>query len=163
MSVSPAPPRPPFTIKGWHVAVGVVAFFSVVIAVDGTFLTLAYRTHPGQVEARPYETGLIYNAELERLRMQEALGWRAAAEARPEGVMIRLQDREGQPLSGLKVTATLQRPATEQGRSLLTLTETEPGRYVGRRAGLSGAWDTRVEAHGGSGQSFVAERRLTWP
>lgn len=160
---APAPLRVPFTVKGWHVAAGVVAFFVLVIGVDTAFLTLAYRTHPGQVATRPYEAGLIYNAELDRLRAQEALGWRAAAEARPDGVMVLLQDRDGKPLSGLTVRATLQRPATEQGRSVLTLTETAPGRYVGDRAGLSGAWDARVEAVGGAGQSFVAERRLTWP
>lgn len=162
MPASPSSPRVPFTVKGWHVAAGVVAFFAVVIAVDAAFLTLAYRTHPGQVAPRPYEAGLIYNAELERQRAQEALGWRAAVEARADGVMVLLQDRDGKPLSGLRVTATLLRPATEQGRTVVTLAETGPGQYVGARPGLSGAWDTRVEAFG-DGPSFVAERRLTWP
>ena len=162
MTASSSPPRVPFTVKGWHVAAGVVAFFAIAIGVDGAFLTLAYRTHPGQVAARPYETGLIYNAELERQRAQEALGWRAAVEARADGVMVLLQDRDGQPLSGLRVTATLLRPATEQGRTVVTLTEADPGQYVGTKPGLSGAWDARVEALG-TGPSFVAERRLTWP
>lgn len=155
--------KPPFTIRGWHVAAGVVGFFALVIGVDSAFLVMAYRTHPGQVATRPYEAGLVYNAELERQRAQQALGWRAAAEARPDGVTVVLQDRDGKPLSGLRVSATLQRPATEQGRAVLALTETAPGRYVGGRAGLSGAWDTRVEVLGKPGQSFVAERRLTWP
>jgi len=162
MTAPSTPPRVPFTVKGWHVAAGVVAFFAVVIGVDGAFLTLAYRTHPGQVAPRPYEAGLLYNTELERLRVQEALGWRAALEARPDAVIVLLRDRDGQPLRGLKVTATLLRPATEQGRSVLTLTETAPGQYSGARAGLSGVWDARVDATGG-GHSFVAERRLTWP
>jgi nitrogen fixation protein FixH len=77
-------------------------------------------------------------------------------------VIVLLQDRDGQPLRGLKVTATLLRPATEQGRSVLTLTETAPGQYSGPRAGLSGVWDARIDATGG-GHSFMAERRLTWP
>ena len=162
MTLPSKPPRVPFTVKGWHVAAGVVAFFAVVIGVDAAFLTLASRPHPGQVAPRPYEAGLIYNTELERLRVQEALGWRAAIEARPDAVMVLLRDRDGQPLRGLKVTATLLRPATEQGRSVLTLTETAPGQYSGPRAGLSGVWDVRVEA-GGGGHSFVAGRRLTWP
>lgn len=153
----------PFTIRGWHVAAGVVAFFAIVIGVDGTFLTLAYRTHPGQVEARPYETGLIYNAELERLRTQEALGWRAGVEARPGGLTVIMQDRDGTPLGGLKIVVTLQRPATEQGRGVVALTETAPGRYEGLRAGLVGAWDARIEATGAAHESFLADRRLTWP
>ena len=159
----PAPPaRPSFVIRGWHVAVGVVGFFAVVIGVDASFLVLAYRTHPGQVEAKPYETGLIYNAELARIRAQEALGWRAGAEARANGLEVVLEDRQGRPLSGLRVSALLQRPATEQGRSDVVLKETAPGRYEVRRV-LSGAWDVRVEADGGAGRRFIAERRLTWP
>ena len=160
---APAPPaRPPFAVKGWHVAAGVVAFFTVVIGVDTSFLVLAYRTHPGQVEAKPYETGLIYNAELERIRAQEALGWRAGAEARTNGLEVVMQDRQGRPLTGLRVSALLQRPATEQGKADVMLSETAPGRYEARRA-LSGAWDVRVEARGGAGRWFIAERRLTWP
>ena len=162
MTAPPAPPRVPFTVKGWHVAAGVVAFFVVIIGVNAVFLTMAYRTHPGQVAPRPYEAGLLYNTELERLRVQEALGWRAALEARPDALIVLLQDRDGQPVRGLKVTATMLRPATEQGRSVLNLTETAPGHYAAPRGGLSGAWDARVDAPGG-GHSFVAERRLTWP
>lgn len=163
MSAPVSPIRPPFTVKGWHVAAGVFAFFAVVIGVDSVFLTLAYRTHPGQVAPRPYEAGLIYNAELERQRAQTARGWRAAVGARPDGVTVVMQDRDGAPITGLAVTAILQRPATEHGRRELMLTETSPGRYGGARAGLSGAWDTRIEARGASGPAFIAERRLTWP
>ena len=155
-------PKPPFAVKGWHVAAGVVAFFALVISVDAAFLVTAYRTHPGQVAPRPYEAGLIYNAELERLRVQDALGWRAGAEARPNGLEVLIQDRDGRPLTGLKVSATLQRPATEQGRAEVVLREAAPGQYGADRV-LSGAWDARIEAVDGAGRSFIAERRLTWP
>ncbi|MDP3803546.1 FixH family protein [Brevundimonas sp.] len=154
--------KPPFVVKGWHVAAGVVAFFALVVGVDAAFLVMAYRTHPGQVAARPYEAGLIYNAELERLRVQDALGWRAGAEARANGLDVLMQDREGRPLTGLRVSATLQRPATEQGRAEVVLGETAPGRYAVDRA-LSGAWDARIEAADDAGRTFIAERRLTWP
>ncbi|MBN8528470.1 MAG: FixH family protein [Caulobacterales bacterium] len=151
-----------FVIKGWHVAAMVVGFFAVVIAVDGLFLTLAYRTHPGQVAAKPYETGLLYNAEIKRFRDQQALGWRAATEARPGMLVVWMRDREGGPVTGLKPTALLQRPATEQGAMRLTLTETTPGQYEVRRDGLTGAWDVRIESDDGQGRDFVAERRLIW-
>lgn len=162
MTAPSKPSKPPFTVKGWHVAAGVVAFFVLVISVDAGFLVMAYRTHPGQVAARPYETGLIYNAELERLRAQDALGWRVGAEARPDGLNVLMQDREGRPLTGLKVSATLRRPATEQGRAEVALKEETPGRYGADRA-LSGVWDARIEAVDGAGRTFFAERRLTWP
>lgn len=154
--------KPPFAVRGWHVAAGVVAFFVIVVGVDAGFLVMAYRTHPGQVAPRPYEAGLIYNAELERQRVQDALGWRAGAEARPNGLDVLMQDRDGRPLTGLKVSATLQRPATDQGRAEVVLKEAAPGQYGADRA-LSGAWDVRIEAVDGAGRSFIAERRLTWP
>lgn len=155
--------KPSFTVRGWHVGAAVVAFFALVIGVDAGFLVMAYRSHPGQVAARPYEAGLVYNAELERLRAQEALGWRAGAAAQAGGLEVLLQDREGRPLTGLRVSATLQRPATEQGRTQLILAEAAaPGRYAVAH-GLSGTWDVHIEAADGAGQQFMAERRLTWP
>lgn len=162
MTASARPARPPFTIKGWHVGAAVTAFFVLVIGIDAGFLVLAYRSHPGQVAARPYETGLIYNAELRRLRAQEALGWRAGAAARADGLDVLLQDRTGRPLTGLRVSATLQRPATEQGRTELALSEGEAGQYAVDHT-LSGTWDARIEAVDGAGRRFIAERRLTWP
>ena len=163
MTAAARPPRPPFVIKGWHVGLSVVAFFAVVIAVDALFLVLAYRSHPGQVAARPYETGLIYNSELERLRAQEQLGWRASAEARPGAVAVHMVDRAGRPLTGLDLTVTLQRPATDRGRAVLHFEERRPGQYVAERPGLSGVWDTRIETAEAAGPVFSAERRLTWP
>ena len=154
--------KPPYRVKGWHVGAGVVAFFAVVIGVDAGFLVAAYRSHPGQVAPRPYEAGLVYNAELERLRTQEALGWRAGAGARPRGLEVVMRDRGGRPLSGLRVSATLQRPATEHGRTELALRESEPGVYAADHA-LDGVWDVRIEAANRAGQTLIAERRLSWP
>lgn len=151
-----------FTIKGWHVGVGVTAFFGLIIAVDAAFLTLAYRTHPGQVAAKPYEAGLLYNAELERQRRQAELGWRAAAEARPGALAVWLRDRDGAPLTGLSVSVDLQRPATGHGRTRLRLTEAEPGLYLATAA-LAGTWDASLVARDAAGRDFVAGRRLTWP
>lgn len=162
MTAPTRPAKPPFAVKGWHVAAGVVAFFALVVGVDAGFLVMAYRTHPGQVAPRPYEAGLIYNAELQRQRVQDALGWRAGAEARANGLDVLMQDRDGRPLTGLKVSATLQRPATEQGRTEVVLKEAAPGQYGADRA-LSGAWDVRIDAVDGAGRAFVAERRLSWP
>ena len=162
MTLQSAPGPPPFTVKGWHVAAGVVAFFAVVISVDTAFLITAYQTHPGQVANKPYEAGLVYNAELERQRTQAALGWRAGAQANPGQLEVVMRDRTGQPLPGLEVSALLQRPATEQGRTTVSLTETAPGKYTAM-TDLKGTWDVRVEAGNALGQSLVAERRLKWP
>tara|TARA_R110002051_G_scaffold100274_3_gene170582 strand:+ start:5189 stop:5680 length:492 start_codon:yes stop_codon:yes gene_type:complete len=163
MSPLAEPPEPGFTIKGWHVAAGVTAFFALVIAADISFTVLAYRTFPGQVAVRPYEDGLVYNARLERLRVQQQLGWRASAEATPRGVEVRMLDREGNPLTGLVLTGLLQRPATERDRKSVTFTETAPGHYFTETGSISGAWDAQFEARDAAGNRFDAERRLYWP
>lgn len=152
-----------FRVKGWHVAAGVTAFFAVVITVDASFAVLAYRTHPGQVSATPYEDGLHYNRHIDRLRIQDRLGWRATAAAAPGMLALEFRDREGAPLKGLKVSATLQRPATETGQVLATFRETRAGRYEAPVGVRAGAWDMTAEARSRSGAVFVAERRLTWP
>lgn len=163
MSAVETPERAGFRVRGWHVLAGVSAFFAVVIAVDASFTVLALRTFPGQVSVTPYEDGLFYNRRIAQLEAQERLGWRAAAGAEPGQVVLDFRDRQGQPLSGLAVGGRLQRPATEAGRVDLRFAETSPGRFVATTGRISGAWDLSVEAKGGTGGAFLAERRLTWP
>jgi nitrogen fixation protein FixH len=160
--MSPAPASSGFQIRGWHVAAGVCAFFAVVIAVDTSFAVLAYRTHPGQVSVTPYEDGLAYDRHIAQLRAQEALGWRAAAQARPGVLLLQFADRNGRPLRGLAVSARLERPATEAGRVTPRFQEVRPGAYEAPVGALAGAWDLTAEARGEGGARFVAERRLTW-
>ncbi|MEW5685384.1 MAG: FixH family protein [Pseudomonadota bacterium] len=162
MSAMPSPRRA-FQLNGWHVLAGVTAFFAVVIAVDVTFMVMAIRTFPGQVSVTPYEDGLLYNQRIAQLEAQERLGWQASAEAEPRAVVMRLQDRGGQPVRGLAISGRLERPATESGKIVLRFTETEPGRYVAQAGPAPGGWDLTVEARGRGGETFIAERRLTWP
>lgn len=163
MSTLPHDERPGFTVRGWHVLAAVVAFFAVVIAVDGAFMVVALRTFPGQVSVTPYEDGLVYNRRIAQVEAQERLGWRAGAAAAPGEVTITFIDRSGRPLEGLEITGELRRPATEAGRVTLRFAENAPGRYAAPSGRLSGAWDLAVEARAPAGGIFVAERRLTWP
>jgi nitrogen fixation protein FixH len=155
-------PSEGFRIRGWHVAVGVTLFFTIVIGVDVTFMALAYRTFPGQVSVTPYEDGLLYNKRIAQFAAQERLGWQAAAEAKGDVVAVRIEDRHGAPVRGLSITGKLERPATEAGRIAAKFVEAAPGRYEARVGGLAGAWDLSAEARASSGAVFMLERRLTW-
>jgi nitrogen fixation protein FixH len=152
-----------FRIKGWHVLAAFVAFFGVVVAVDVGFVVMSLRSFPGQVSVTPYEDGLIYDRKLAQLAAQDRLGWRAAAAAEPETVVVEMRDREGLPLGGLSISGRLERPATEAGRVVLRFREAAPGRYVAASGRLSGAWDLTAIATGPGGERFEAERRLAWP
>jgi nitrogen fixation protein FixH len=152
-----------WTLTGRHVLGVVVGFFAVIIALNIWFLTLAYRTFPGQVSDTPYEDGLAFNQRLAAQAAQARLGWEAAAAADSRGPWVELSDAEGGPLRGLTVTGRLERPATEAGHRLLAFRETSPGRYEAPAGGLTGAWDLSFRAVDPQGRAFEGRRRLTWP
>ncbi len=146
-------------ITGWHVLIGVVAFFALVIAVDVVFMVLAYRSFSGQVASNPYEAGLAFNQTLAQRQREASLGWSAAVETEQgKAVVVRVLDRAGQPLERLSLTGSLERPATETGKQSLDFKPLGDGRYRAT-ARLDGAWDLRAVARD-SKNSFELEARL---
>lgn len=161
----PAPRKPDSEkgrITGWHVLIGVVLFFGVVIAVDTLFIVKAYRSFSGEVASNPYEAGLAFNQTLAQRRREAALGWEVGVKT-PDGksVVVLIEDRAGKPLDGLSVTGTLERPATETGRQTLNFKPLGQGRYEAS-ARLDGAWDLRGVARN-SRDMIEIETRLVAP
>jgi nitrogen fixation protein FixH len=153
---------PGFRIRGWHVLVAMILFFGIITAVNAVMITLAIKSFPGQVSVTPYEDGVAYNARLERMAAQERLGWRASAGIEGGQVVLRFRDRLDGPVEGLRLTAALQRPATEAGRLAPAFRAVEPGVYAADVSGLTGAWDLTFEAVDPQGHRFEGERRLMW-
>lgn len=149
-------------ITGWHVLIGVVLFFGIVIGVDTIFMVQAYRTFSGEVASNPYEAGLAFNRTLAQRQREAALGWSASV-ATPDGksVVVKVADRDGKPLDGLSLTGVLERPATETGRQTLNFRSLGEGRYAAS-ARLDGAWDLRAVARNAS-DMFEVETRLVEP
>lgn len=146
-------------ITGWHVLIGVVLFFGVVIAVDTFFMVKAYRTFSGQVASNPYEAGLAFNRTLAQRQREAALGWSAQVERDGDkAVVVRVLDKAGKPLDRLSLTGVLERPATETGRQALDFKPLGDGRYRAA-ARLDGAWDLRAVARDAK-DVFELETRL---
>ncbi len=157
-----APSR--FHLTGWHVLAIIVGFFVIVVGVDTLFAISAYRTFPGQVSATPYEDGVAYNRKLVQLEAQSHLGWAPVATVAADGALrVEVRDRAGQPVTGLRLTGRMERPATESGRIVPIFREREPGVYLARPGRLLGAWDVSLILIDPAGHRFEAERRLTWP
>lgn len=154
--------KEPFRVTGRHVFIGVTLFFVIIIALDAWFMALAYRSFPGESATDPYEAGLEYNRTLAKREAEARLGWAVTAEQLNDGVRIRALDAAGQPLSGLSVSGELARPATQQGRKVLELTEVEPGVYQVAGLTMSGAWDFTATLKNQAGAEFEAARRLQW-
>ncbi len=151
-----------FTLKGWHVLAGMIAFFAIVLAMDAATIVFAYRSFPGESTRNPYEAGLAYNATLARRSREAALGWRVEAEAVPAGLVVFFQDRAGRPLDGLSLSGRLTRPATENGSVGIVFRPDGPGRYAAARPAQSGGWDLEVIARDLHGNTLQADRRLLW-
>jgi nitrogen fixation protein FixH len=79
-----------FRVRGWHVLAAFVVFFGIVIAVDTGFVIMSIRSFPGQVSVTPYEDGLVYDRKLAQMAAQDRLGWRAAAAAEPDAVVVEM-------------------------------------------------------------------------
>jgi len=134
----------------------------VIFVLDGYFVSLALKTFPGQVTDSPFEEGLAFNNDIARREAQARLGWTATAQETTAGVVVALNDRDGEPLSGLTLTGALERPATDAGRQALRFAEASPGVYTAAADGLDGAWDLSATALDKDGASFDLKRRLVW-
>lgn len=156
--------RAPFVLKGWHVLIAFVIFFSVDIAINVNFIMSAYRTFPGETVSTPYEDGVNFNKALQARKEQSLLGWRfTAGSDATNGVRVDAFDHSGAPLRALRVTAHLRRPATDTGERDLALAEAAPGIYRARGLDLHGAWDLELTARDAHGHIANADRRLVQP
>jgi len=152
-----------FRIRGWHVLAGMIAFFGIITAVNAYMIVKALETFPGEVSVTPYEDGIAYNKKLAQMSAQAQLGWKAGAAVEDGQLVVRLVDAKGAPVTGLKVTAKMERPATETGRINPRFQEVEPGVYRSRPGASSGGWDVTFQARDAQGRLFEGERRLMWP
>lgn len=87
-----------------------VAFFGVVIGVNGTMMKLAIATLPGTDVDSPYAAGLVYDREISAAQDQAARKWKVNAhiERRSDGgasVQVEARNAGGQPISGLSSAA----------------------------------------------------------
>lgn len=139
--------REPRALTGRHVLVYFLAFFGVVFAVNGVFLAWALKTHTGVVSVEPYAKGLHYNDRIAAGERQNKLGWQEALSVTSDGaIVLALADDGGRPVRGLKLTATVGRPATNRLDRALTLVEADPGKYVVQAGALAdGTWLVAVE------------------
>lgn len=153
-----------FHITGWHVLIGMCAFFGVIIAADVYFASLAFRSFSGEVASNPYEAGIAFNETLEQRRAQAALGWSAQVDSETPGeIIVTLKDRGGAGLTNLGLTGNLMRPATDEGRIDLTFTHIGEGAYRAETGVLDGAWDLSAVAAGAGDDRFELEYRFVSP
>lgn len=154
-------------ITGRTVLFWMIGFFTVIFIANAIFLHLAWKSFPGVVTETAYEDGLAYNDAIAASREQAARDWSVSGEIERAGaeaarVAVVAKDADGAPLSGLTVTATLQRPASPEAPVVVVLSEGETGRYQAMVNDLAaGNWILDLEALGGrEGETFKSRNRV---
>jgi nitrogen fixation protein FixH len=119
-------------IRGVHVAMMMVAFFGVIIALDALFITFAIQSHPGEKVKNSYVLGLEYNKELAKQAEQRTLGWTLEAGLVDDdaSLLVRLTDAAGEPLEGMGVTVRMHVAGVRNDLAPVSLAERAPGEYA---------------------------------
>lgn len=126
--------------------------FLLVLAANGTMITIAVSTFTGLETTNAYEKGLAYNKRLAAAAGQESLGWEAALDVTPKGgqrvaVALVLTDRLGHPINSTEVEATFLRPVQEGHDMAVRLDDQGHGRYTADiDLPLPGQWDIQLTA-----------------
>jgi nitrogen fixation protein FixH len=152
-------------VRGSHVLAAIAGFFGIVFAVNGVMIYSAVSTHTGLVAIEPYRKGLHYNERIVADERQERLGWTASLDVLPNGaIVLRLLEADGRPVRGLKVLASLGRPATSRHDLTLNLIETQAGTYEAASTPIpTGSWLFSIEAmRGASAEPVFRARRRMW-
>jgi len=143
--------KPPVIITGRKVLFGILAFFGVIFMVNGAFVYFALSSWPGLTTEKAYEQGRDYNQTLSGAEAQESLGWSShiefTADLERHVFRIMFKDNEGQPLSGLRVRASFQRPVGDGKVIVVVLPEVANGEYQSPVLfPLAGKWQANIEA-----------------
>ena len=149
-------------LAGRTVLYWLLAFFGVVAAVDGAFVVIAERSFPG-FSANAYETGLEYNRVLAAAEAQRALGWQvdATIESKGGALVLRVRDRNGDPVPSPKVVADVRRPAEKLEDRSLALAEVAPGVYrVENALPAPGSWEVSIRVRRPDGADYRIEQRF---
>lgn len=137
--------REPFRLTGYHVLAICLTFFVVVAGVNGFMMRQAFQTMPGIDARNGYDVSQRYNAELAAAAEQERRGWKTEIRLDRRGsnldLVLLVNDRDQQPVSGQRVRVRIAHPATRQLDHEVTLGEIGKGKYSAAVPGISaGHW-----------------------
>ncbi len=134
--------------SGWQwFPIGLVAAMAVVFVVNGAMVTWALTTFPGAAPDDGYDISNRYDAVLDRVARQRALGWSVDVRLRGPRPEVVLLDRTGAPLAGARITGAAQRPLGPPHRQTLKFVEIEPGHYLADvDLTEAGQWDVLIAA-----------------
>lgn len=160
------PSQAPRRLTGRMVLLCLIAFFGTVIGVNMLMMKFAIDTLPGTEVDSAYRSSLAYEREILAAQDQDRRNWKIDAhiERSADGAaLVRLdaRDASGTPLSGLKFSGRLERPADKRGDRAVDLAESGVGVYRGSVIDvLPGQWDLVIEGEAGGARLFMSRNRV---
>ena len=152
-------------LTGRHVLAWLGAFFVVMFVANIALIYFALHTLHGSELENPYDASQAFNRRIADARAQDERGWKADVLTRAEGpgerVMVEFRDRDGAPISDLKVTARFQHPfdAAQDRQATLASDGVD---YEGVATPVApGRWTLVIEASRGRGAP-VPQREQDW-
>jgi len=137
-------------ITGKHVAIGFVAAFSVIIAVNLVLAFSAVKTFPGLEVKNSYVASQTFN---ERKAAQEALGWQVGAYHSDGLLKVQITGEDGAPVQVARLDATVGR-ATHVKDDVTPDFRFDGTAYIAPVELGDGNWNIRMKAMAMDGTEF---------
>lgn len=125
---------------GRHMAIVMVSFFGVVIAVNLVMATFATRTFGGTVVDNSYVASQRYNGWLQKAREQAELQWAVRTEVDSAGYLVATASTPSGPLVGATIAVKASHPVGRSPEREIALRSGTPGIYRSSVPLPSGRW-----------------------
>ncbi|MBN9251702.1 MAG: FixH family protein [Mesorhizobium sp.] len=146
---------------GTHMLAIMVAFFSVIIAVNLTMAFFARSSWSGFVVENTYVASQQFNRKAAEGRAQAALGWKPELTMAGGEIRYRLIDGGGDIVAASQVTAHFRRPVSDAQDQELVLAVQPDGSFSAPVDLGDGAWIVEIHSEAGIGHPYRDVRRLS--
>lgn len=141
----------PRRFTGRHMAIILVAFFGMVIAVNLVMARMAIGTFGGTVVDNSYVASQNFNDWLAQARAEQALGWQVdVARDGTDHLAVTVTDAGGAPLPGARLTALARHPLGRKPERIMHFADTGAGGFRSTASLGAGRWQVvvTVESYG---------------
>ena len=148
---------------GKHILAAVVMFFGVIFAANIAMVTLGVKSFPGEDIKQSYRQGLEYNQTIAKRNAQIATGWNADITIRDKNaIVLKLTDKSGAIMRGLRVTGSLKHPAETDKDFTLKFAQAADGTYIASidKALLGKQWVLTTSAQQTDGTTFDTRNEI---
>jgi len=151
-------------LTGRMVLLYIVAFFSVVMSVNGVMIYEALSTMTGVDTDSAYQAGRMFERDVAMAKAQDSRHWQVNAQITPSsgGALLEVaaHDEAGRPLTGMQASAAFQRPTDRRLDRDVELVEDSPGKFSGSAEIMAGQWDLVIKISLRGEQLFRSKNRV---